>query len=40
MEQRGGSVELLTGEDMEKLIAKLYRTPEEVVLMAREVLRD
>jgi hypothetical protein len=40
MEQRGGSVELLTGEDMEKLIARLYRTPEDVVLMAREVLRD
>lgn len=40
MEQRGGSVELLEWDEMEKLIAKLYKTPEEVVLMAREVLRD
>jgi hypothetical protein len=40
MEQRGGSVELLTAAEMESLIAKLYRTPEEVVLAARETLRD
>ncbi len=40
MEQRGGSVELLNGEDMERLVARLYRTPEDVVRMAREVLRD
>jgi tripartite-type tricarboxylate transporter receptor subunit TctC len=40
MEQRGGSVELLTAAEMEPLIAKLYRTPEDVVLAARETLRD
>lgn len=40
MEQRGGSVELLDAEEMEKLIAKLYKTPEEVVLAARQVLRE
>jgi hypothetical protein len=40
MEQRGGSVELLDAAEMETLIAKLYKTPEDVVLAAREILRD
>ena len=40
MEQRGGSVELLTAEEMEPLIARLYKTPEDVVLAARDILRD
>lgn len=40
MEQRGGSVELLTAEEMEPLITRLYQTPQDVVLAAREILRD
>lgn len=39
MRSRGASVELLTGEEMESLIAKLYRTSPEIVRAAREILR-
>ena len=40
LEARGGSVELLKWDEMETLIAKLYKTSPDVVNMAREVLRD
>ena len=40
LEQRGGSVELLKYDEMEALIAKLYKTPPDVVAMARDLLRD
>ena len=40
LEQRGGSVELLKYDEMEALIAKLYKTPPDVVAAARELLRD
>ena len=35
---RGGSVELLTGEELEALIAKLYRSPSEVIGAVKEAL--
>ena len=40
LEQRGGSVELLKYDEMEELIAKLYKTPPDVVAAAREILRE
>lgn len=40
LEQRGGSVELLNAKEMETLIAKLYKTPPDVVAAAREILRE
>ena len=40
LEQRGGSVELLKYDEMEQLIAKLYKTSPDVVAAAREILRE
>jgi hypothetical protein len=35
---RGGSVELMTGTDLQDLIAKLYRSPPEVIAAVKEAL--
>jgi tripartite-type tricarboxylate transporter receptor subunit TctC len=40
LKARGGSVELLNGEDTQALINKLFETPEPTLVRARELLKS
>lgn len=39
VQQRGGSVELLGGEEMQALVNKLYQTPRELIVRARALVK-
>jgi tripartite-type tricarboxylate transporter receptor subunit TctC len=40
LRQRGGSIEYITGEDVEQLISSIYATPRDVIDRARALVRE
>jgi tripartite-type tricarboxylate transporter receptor subunit TctC len=40
LQQRGGSIEYMTGEEVEQLIASIYATPRDVIDRARALVRE
>jgi hypothetical protein len=40
LQQRGGSIEYVKGEEVEHLIASIYATPRDVIDCARELVGE
>ena len=40
LQQRGGSIEYITGEEIEQLISSIYATPRDVIDRARALVAE